>query len=98
MSDLAALNTTALRNLMAQRGLRQWWLAEQLGVDRRNQLCEACWWLDKLTLAANHKQAPLDIAQRCDDRALRAAAQAECQRIQALSPRVTGQGADPALP
>jgi tetratricopeptide (TPR) repeat protein len=38
MADLPALNATALRNLMAQRGLRQWWLAEQLGVDRRTVL------------------------------------------------------------
>jgi tetratricopeptide (TPR) repeat protein len=165
MSDWAALNATALRNLMAQRGLRQWWLAEQLGVDRRtvlrwvngqvrqvqpaqlqalaqalgcaadalrlhepgaqlataddqraagqalvrsklldrlgaigewdvveqlvkasavpdlplpvlgrlyHQLCVACWRQDKLALAASHNQAALDIAQRCDDRALRA--------------------------
>lgn len=29
------LNSTALRNRVAAAGLRQWWLAEQLGVDRR---------------------------------------------------------------
>jgi transcriptional regulator with XRE-family HTH domain len=163
MADLPALNATALRNLMAQRGLRQWWLAEQLGVDRRtvlrwvngqvrqvqpaqlqalarvlgcaedalrlhepnaqlataddqraagqalvrsqlldrmgaigewdvveqllkasavpdlplpvlgrlyHQLCVACWRQDKLALAATHNGAALDIARRCDDRAL----------------------------
>lgn len=38
MSQLHPLNATALRNRLAQRGLRQWWLAEQLGVDRRTVL------------------------------------------------------------
>lgn len=32
------LNATALRNRVAELGLRQWWLAEQLGVDRRTVL------------------------------------------------------------
>jgi transcriptional regulator with XRE-family HTH domain len=38
MSALLTLNATALRNRVAERGLRQWWLAEQLGVDRRTVL------------------------------------------------------------
>jgi Tfp pilus assembly protein PilF/plasmid maintenance system antidote protein VapI len=32
------LNATWLRNRVAELGLRQWWLAEQLGVDRRTVL------------------------------------------------------------
>lgn len=165
MADLLTLNATALRNLMAQRGLRQWWLAEQLGVDRKtvlrwvngqvrqvhpakvqalaqvlgctadtlllhdpaaqlataddqraaglavvrsalldrlgaigewdvveqllkasavpdlplpvlgrlyHQLCVACWRQSKLALARTHNEAALDIARRCDDRALQA--------------------------
>jgi transcriptional regulator with XRE-family HTH domain len=32
------LNPSALRSRIAARGLRQWWLAEQLGVDRRTVL------------------------------------------------------------
>ena len=35
MSPLLQLNATWLRNRVAELGLRQWWLAEQLGVDRR---------------------------------------------------------------
>lgn len=38
MPALLTLNATALRNRVAERGLRQWWLAEQLGVDRRTVL------------------------------------------------------------
>ncbi len=38
MAALLTLNATALRNRVAQLGLRQWWLAEQLGVDRRTVL------------------------------------------------------------
>ena len=38
MPALLTLNATALRNCVAERGLRQWWLAEQLGVDRRTVL------------------------------------------------------------
>ena len=38
MSPLLLLNATALRNRVAELGLRQWWLAEQLGVDRRTVL------------------------------------------------------------
>jgi hypothetical protein len=35
---LLPIDTTALRNRVAALGLRQWWLAEQLGVDRRTVL------------------------------------------------------------
>ena len=172
MSALAALNATALRNLMAQRGLRQWWLAEQRGVNRRTVLrwvngqvrqvqparlhalaqvlgCSE----DALRLHEPGAQQAADDDQRAAGQALvrselldrlgasgewgvveqpvKAGAvpdlplpvlgrlyhqlsvacwrqdklalaamhnQAEWQRIQALSPRVTGQGADPALP
>ncbi len=38
MSPLLQLNATWLRNRVAELGLRQWWLAEQLGVDRRTVL------------------------------------------------------------
>ncbi len=38
MSPLLQLNATRLRNRVAELGLRQWWLAEQLGVDRRTVL------------------------------------------------------------
>ena len=38
MAALLTLNATALRNCVAERGLRQWWLVEQLGVDRRTVL------------------------------------------------------------
>jgi transcriptional regulator with XRE-family HTH domain len=38
MAELLPLNATALRNRVAELGLRQWWLAEQLGVDRRTVL------------------------------------------------------------
>lgn len=38
MATPMTLNATALRNRLAERGLRQWWLAEQLGVDRRTVL------------------------------------------------------------
>lgn len=38
MSTPLQLNATALRNRIAELGLRQWWLAEQLGVDRRTVL------------------------------------------------------------
>lgn len=163
MTDALILNPTWLRNRLAQLGLRQWWLAEQLGVDRKtvlrwvngqvrqiqpanaqalatvldcrvdelllhettaqlataqdqraagialagsalvdrlgpvgewdvieqlvraaavpdlplpvlgrlyHQLCVACWRQDKFEQAQVHNAAALDIAQRCDDRAL----------------------------
>lgn len=38
MSPALHLNATGLRNRVAELGLRQWWLAEQLGVDRRTVL------------------------------------------------------------
>ncbi|MDP3614968.1 MAG: helix-turn-helix transcriptional regulator, partial [Rubrivivax sp.] len=38
MTSAPRLNATALRQRLAQLGLRQWWLAEQLGVDRRTVL------------------------------------------------------------
>ena len=38
MSPTLHLNATWLRNRVAELGLRQWWLAEQLGVDRRTVL------------------------------------------------------------
>ena len=38
MSTVLTLNTSWLRNRLAQLGLRQWWLAEQLGVDRKTVL------------------------------------------------------------
>ena len=38
MAALLTLNATALRNRVAELGLRQWWLAEQLNVDRRTVL------------------------------------------------------------
>lgn len=38
MSAALTLNATALRNRVALLGLRQWWLAEQLKVDRRTVL------------------------------------------------------------
>lgn len=38
MSASLQLNPTWLRNRVAELGLRQWWLAEQLGVDRRTVL------------------------------------------------------------
>ncbi len=38
MSAPLQLNSTWLRNRVAELGLRQWWLAEQLGVDRRTVL------------------------------------------------------------
>ncbi len=38
MSTVLTLNPTWLRNRLAQLGLRQWWLAEQLGVDRKTVL------------------------------------------------------------
>jgi len=38
MSAPLQLNPTWLRNRVAELGLRQWWLAEQLGVDRRTVL------------------------------------------------------------
>lgn len=167
MTDALILNPTWLRNRLAQLGLRQWWLAEQLGVDRKtvlrwvngqvrqiqpanaqalatvldcrvdelllhettaqlataqdqraagialagsalvdrlgpvgewdvieqlvraaavpdlplpvlgrlyHQLCVACWRQDKFEQAQVHNAAALDIAQRCDDRALLAEA------------------------
>lgn len=165
MAEPLQLNASWLRNRVAELGLRQWWLAEQLGVDRRSvlrwingqvrsiaperarnlaevlgcrvadlllhdpgrqlaspddqrsaglalatsrlldrlgpvgewdvveqlvrasavpdlplhvlgrlyhQLCVACWRQDKLAEAAQHNRAALDLAERCDDRALRA--------------------------
>ncbi len=38
MARALILNPTWLRNRLAQLGLRQWWLAEQLGVDRKTVL------------------------------------------------------------
>lgn len=38
MTNALTLNPTWLRNRLAQLGLRQWWLAEQLGVDRKTVL------------------------------------------------------------
>lgn len=38
MPAALTLNSTALRQRLAQLGLRPWWLAEQLGVDRRTVL------------------------------------------------------------
>ena len=38
MSPTLHLNATWLRNRVAELGLRQWWLAEQLGLDRRTVL------------------------------------------------------------
>lgn len=38
MPTALTLNPTWLRNRLAQLGLRQWWLAEQLGVDRKTVL------------------------------------------------------------
>jgi hypothetical protein len=38
MAALLTLNGTALRNRVAELGLRQWWLAEQLNLDRRTVL------------------------------------------------------------
>ncbi len=37
-SPTLQINAAALRNRVAELGLRQWWLAEQLGVDRRTVL------------------------------------------------------------
>jgi tetratricopeptide (TPR) repeat protein len=38
MAEPLQLNATFLRKRMSELGLRQWWLAEQLGVDRRTVL------------------------------------------------------------
>lgn len=83
MSPLLTLNPTWLRNRLAQQGLRQWWLAEQLGADRKTVLR---WVNGRCAAFSRPKSWPADKGERQAQRAEAAAQRGDHRRGVALGP------------